>query len=125
IGYNGVGKSTLLKTIMGKIPALSGNLERGDFLYPAYFEQEVKAPNTTPLDEIWNEFPGLDQHQVRAMLARCGLKNEHITRPLHMLSGGEQAKVRLCKLMNNESNWILFDEPTNHLDVYAKDELKK
>ncbi len=125
VGCNGVGKSTLLKTIMGMIPALSGKLERGDFLFPAYFEQEVKAGNTTPLDEIWNEFPGLDQHQVRAMLAHCGLKNEHITRPLNMLSGGEQAKVRLCKLMNNESNWILFDEPTNHLDVYAKDELKK
>lgn len=125
VGYNGVGKSTLLKTIMGLIPPISGKIERGDFLSPAYFQQEVKAANTTPLDEIWNEFPGLDQHQVRAMLARCGLKNEHITRPLNMLSGGEQAKVRLCKLMNNESNWILFDEPTNHLDVYAKDELKK
>ncbi|GGE55109.1 ABC-F family ATP-binding cassette domain-containing protein [Priestia taiwanensis] len=125
VGCNGVGKSTLLKTIMGKIPAISGKLERGDFLFPAYFEQEVKAGNSTPLDEIWNEFPGLDQHQVRAMLARCGLKNEHITRPLSMLSGGEQAKVRLAKLMNNESNWILFDEPTNHLDVSAKEELQR
>ncbi len=59
------------------------------------------------------------------MLAKCGLKNEHISRPLSQLSGGEQAKVRLCKLMGEESNWLLFDEPTNHLDVTAKAELKK
>ena len=57
----------------------------------------------------------MDQNQVRAALARCGLKNEHISRPMNQLSGGEQAKVRLCKLMMDESNWLLFDEPTNHL----------
>ncbi|WP_025026720.1 ABC-F family ATP-binding cassette domain-containing protein [Caldalkalibacillus mannanilyticus] len=125
VGCNGVGKSTLLKTILGKIPPISGTVYLGDFLYPAYFEQEVKAGSTTPIDEIWNAFPHLNQHEVRAALARCGLKNEHITRPLHALSGGEQAKVRLCKLLMNESNWLLFDEPTNHLDVAAKDELKK
>jgi ATPase subunit of ABC transporter with duplicated ATPase domains len=125
VGMNGVGKSTLLKTILGKIPALSGKIERGDFLYPSYFEQEVKAKDITPIDDLWSAFPSLDQHQVRAALARCGLKNEHISRPLPQLSGGEQAKVRLCKLMMEESNWLLFDEPTNHLDVAAKDELKK
>lgn len=124
-GCNGVGKSTLLKTMLGKIDALSGSVERGDFLFPSYFEQEVKAGNITPIDEIWNAFPGMDQHQVRAALARCGLKNEHISRPMSQLSGGEQAKVRLCKLQMNESNWLLFDEPTNHLDISAKAELKK
>jgi ATPase subunit of ABC transporter with duplicated ATPase domains len=67
----------------------------------------------------------MNQHEVRAALARCGLKNEHITRPLRMLSGGEQAKVRLCKLLMHESNWLLFDEPTNHLDVVAEEELKR
>jgi ATPase subunit of ABC transporter with duplicated ATPase domains len=72
-----------------------------------------------------NAFPSMDQHQVRSALARCGLKNEHISRPLNQLSGGEQAKVRLCKLMMNESNWLLFDEPTNHLDIVAKEELKR
>jgi ATPase subunit of ABC transporter with duplicated ATPase domains len=125
IGCNGVGKSTLLKTMLGKIEPLAGNVERGDFLFPSYFEQEVKAGNTTPIDEVWNAFPHMDQHQVRAALARCGLKNEHISRPMNQLSGGEQAKVRLCKLMMSESNWILFDEPTNHLDVEAKAELKR
>ncbi|MCM3567748.1 ABC-F family ATP-binding cassette domain-containing protein [Neobacillus mesonae] len=125
IGCNGVGKSTLLKTMLGKIDPLGGKVERGDFLFPSYFEQEVKAGMITPIDDVWNAFPQLDQHQVRAALARCGLKNEHISRLLNQLSGGEQAKVRLCKLMMTESNWILFDEPTNHLDIDAKAELKR
>ncbi|MCE4047906.1 MULTISPECIES: ABC-F family ATP-binding cassette domain-containing protein [Bacillaceae] len=125
VGCNGVGKSTLLKTMLGKIQPLSGKIERGDFLYPSYFEQEVKAGNLTPIEDVWNAFPSMDQHQVRAALARCGLKNEHISRPLNQLSGGEQAKVRLCKLLMEESNWLLFDEPTNHLDVTAKEELKR
>lgn len=125
VGCNGVGKSTLLKTILGKIEPYSGKTYQGDFLYPAYFEQEVRPGNLTPIDDVWNEYSHLNQHEVRAHLARCGLKNEHITRPLKALSGGEQAKVRLCKLLMRESNWILFDEPTNHLDVAAKDELKR
>lgn len=125
VGMNGVGKSTLLKTMLGKIDPLGGKVIRGDFLRPSYFEQEVKPGNTTPIDEIWNSYPSMDQHQVRAALARVGLKNEHISRPMNQLSGGEQAKVRLCKLMMEESNWLLFDEPTNHLDVDAKEELKR
>ncbi|KEQ24380.1 ABC-F family ATP-binding cassette domain-containing protein [Paenibacillus tyrfis] len=125
VGCNGVGKSTLLKTILGKIQPFDGSTFLGDFLYPSYFEQEVKAPNLTPIDDVWNEFSHMNQHEVRAALARCGLKNEHITRPLSSLSGGEQAKVRLCKLLMHDSNWIAFDEPTNHLDVAAKDELKR
>jgi ATPase subunit of ABC transporter with duplicated ATPase domains len=125
VGCNGVGKSTLLKTMLGAIQPISGKIERGDFLYPSYFEQEVKAENITPIEAVWNEFPSLDQHQVRAALARCGLKSEHISRPLNQLSGGEQAKVRLCNLLMNESNWLLFDEPTNHLDVTAKEELQR
>ncbi|WP_379151876.1 ABC-F family ATP-binding cassette domain-containing protein [Paenibacillus sp. sgz5001063] len=125
VGCNGVGKSTLLKSILGVIPTYSGKTYLGDFLNAAYFQQEVKAANLTPIDDVWNEFSSLTQNEVRGHLARCGLKNEHITRPLSMLSGGEQAKVRLCKLMMRESNWILFDEPTNHLDVVAKAELKR
>lgn len=125
VGCNGIGKSTLLKTILGKLDPLGGKVNRGDFLFPSYFEQEVKADSITPIDDVWNAFPSLDQHQVRALLARSGLKNEHISRPLTQLSGGEQAKVRLCKLQMHESNWLLFDEPTNHLDVTAKEELKR
>jgi ATPase subunit of ABC transporter with duplicated ATPase domains len=125
IGCNGFGKSTLLKTMLGKIDPLKGSVERGDFLFPSYFEQEVKAAGMTPIEDVWNAFPSMDQLQVRAALACCGLKNEHISRPLNQLSGGEQAKVRLCKLMMNESNWLLFDEPTNHLDIDAKAELQR
>lgn len=125
VGCNGVGKSTLLKTILGKIEPLDGNVYVGDFLFPGYFEQEVKPAGLTPIDDVWNEFSSLNQHEVRAALARCGLKNEHITRSLNQLSGGEQAKVRLCKLMMRETNWLLLDEPTNHLDVYAKEELQR
>ncbi|MFD2673498.1 ribosomal protection-like ABC-F family protein [Marinicrinis sediminis] len=125
VGCNGVGKSTLLKTMLGKLPPLHGTVELGDFLTPSYFEQEVKAGTQTPIDSVWEQYPHMDQHQVRAALARCGLKNEHITRPLNQLSGGEQAKVRLCKLMLTESNWLVFDEPTNHLDITAKEELKR
>lgn len=125
VGCNGVGKSTLLKTILGVVKQYGGTMYHGDFLFPAYFEQEAKAGSLTPLDDVWNEFPRLTQPEVRGALARCGLKNEHITRPLNCLSGGEQAKVRLCKLMMKESNWLLFDEPTNHLDVAAKEELRR
>lgn len=125
VGCNGVGKSTLLKTMLGRIEPFSGSTFQGDFLQPAYFEQEVKAAGLTPIDDVWNEYSHMNQHEVRAALARCGLKNEHITRPLNKLSGGEQAKVRLCKLLMRESNWLVFDEPTNHLDVLAKEELKR
>ncbi len=125
VGCNGVGKSTLLKTIMGKLKPFSGKTYLGDFLKSCYFEQEVKAANMTPLDDVWNEYSHMTQNEVRGALARCGLKNDHITRPLSALSGGEQAKVRLCKLLMNESNWLLFDEPTNHLDIKAKAELKR
>jgi len=125
IGCNGVGKSTLLKTILGKVMPFSGSTYLGDFLFTAYFEQEVKVGTITPMDDVWNEFSHMTQGEVRSALARCGLKHEHITRPIGKLSGGEQAKVRLCKLMMRESNWILLDEPTNHLDVKAKAELQR
>jgi ATPase subunit of ABC transporter with duplicated ATPase domains len=125
IGCNGVGKSTLLKTIMGKIEPLDGRSELGDYLFPAYFEQEVRARDITPIEDVWDEYPQMTQAEVRAALARCGLTNEHITRKMSSLSGGEQAKVRLCKLMMRESNWLVLDEPTNHLDVMAKEELQK
>ena len=125
VGMNGVGKSTLLKTMLGKVKPLDGKVILGDYLEPSYFEQEVKAEKITPIDDVWNAFPSMEQAQVRAALARAGLKTEHIQRPMNSLSGGEQAKVRLCKLMMNPANILIFDEPTNHLDVDAKAELKR
>ena len=126
IGANGIGKTTLLKSILGLIPTLSGEVELGDYLNIGYFEQEMEGDlNTSCIDEIWAEFPGFTQYEVRSALAKCGLTTKHIESRVKVLSGGEQAKVRLCKLINRETNILLLDEPTNHLDVDAKDELKR
>lgn len=126
VGANGIGKTTLLKSILGLTPALSGSVELGDYLSIGYFEQEMAPGNTnTCLDEIWKEFPSYTQYQVRSALAKCGLTTKHIESQVRVLSGGEQAKVRLCKLINRESNVLLLDEPTNHLDMDAKAELKR
>ncbi|MEL7656802.1 MAG: ABC-F family ATP-binding cassette domain-containing protein [Bacillota bacterium] len=126
IGTNGLGKTTLLKSILGKIKTISGTMEPGDFLQPAYFEQEAERDSSeTALESLWREFPSYTNAEVRAALAKCGLTNEHITSQMKVLSGGENAKVRLCKLMQRDANWLILDEPTNHLDVEAKAELKK
>lgn len=126
VGANGIGKTTLLKSILGLIPALDGEVELGENLEIGYFEQEIKGENkNTCIEEIWEEFPGFSQYEVRAALARCGLTTKHIESQVRVLSGGEQAKVRLCKLMNRTTNILLLDEPTNHLDVDAKEELKR
>ena len=125
-GANGIGKTTLLKSILGLIPSLSGSVELGDYLSIGYFEQEMAPGNTTTcIEEIWKEFPAYTQYQVRSALAKCGLTTDHIESQVRVLSGGEQAKVRLCKLINRETNVLLLDEPTNHLDVVAKEELKR
>lgn len=126
VGANGIGKTTLLKSILGLIPALEGSVELGENLEIGYFEQEVKGENrNSTIQEIWEEFPAFTQYEVRSALAKCGLTTKHIESQFRVLSGGEQAKVRLCKLINRETNVLLLDEPTNHLDVDAKEELKR
>ena len=126
VGTNGIGKTTLLKSILGLIPSLSGRVELGDNLELGYFEQEVKGENRNScIEELWQEFPSYTQYQVRSALAKCGLTTKHIESQVRVLSGGEQAKVRLCKLLNRDTNFLLLDEPTNHLDVDAKDSLKQ
>ena len=125
-GANGIGKTTLLKSILGINKPLEGSVTLGDYLEIGYFEQEMAPGNTTTcIDEIWNEFPSYTQYQVRSALAKCGLTTKHIESQVRVLSGGEQAKVRLCKLINRETNILLLDEPTNHLDKDAKEELKR
>ena len=120
------GKTTLLKSILGLIPPLSGEVEQGDYLEIGYFEQEMSGSgDNSCIEEIWQEFPAFTQYEVRSALARCGLTTKHIESRVKVLSGGEQAKVRLCKLMNRATNVLLLDEPTNHLDMDAKDELKR
>jgi len=125
-GANGIGKTTLLKSLLGLIPSLSGKVEQGDYLELGYFEQEMTGSgNHTCIEEIWSEFPGFTQYEVRSALAKCGLTTKHIESMVKVLSGGEQAKVRLCKLINRPNNVLILDEPTNHLDVDAKEELKR
>ena len=124
-GTNGIGKTTLLKSILGLIPALAGTCELGENLQIGYFEQEVKGDNrTTCIEELWQDFPSYTQYEIRSALAKCGLTTKHIESQVRVLSGGEQAKVRLCKLINRDTNVLLLDEPTNHLDVDAKEALK-
>ncbi|CUO24548.1 ABC-F family ATP-binding cassette domain-containing protein [Sarcina ventriculi] len=126
VGANGLGKSTLLKSLLGIIKPLSGEVETGEYQQLGYFEQEIKEENyNSVINEIWEEFPGYTQYEVRSALAKCGLTNKHIESTVCVLSGGEQAKVRLCKLINKETNILILDEPTNHLDVEAKEELKR
>lgn len=125
-GANGLGKTTLLRSILGEIPSITGTVELGEFLYIGYFEQEIKdASYKTCIEEVWESFPSLNQGEVRSLLAKCGLTHQHIESKVVVLSGGEQAKVRLCKLLNKETNFLVLDEPTNHLDIDAKEELKR
>jgi ATPase subunit of ABC transporter with duplicated ATPase domains len=125
-GVNGLGKSTLLKTLLGVIPPISGLIELDPYLEPGYFMQEDSGDNKkTALQEIWDEFPTMTNAEVRGALARCGLTADHIESQMRVLSGGENAKVRLCKIMLRQLNWLVLDEPTNHLDVEAKAELSR
>lgn len=125
VGANGIGKTTLLKSLLGIIQPLEGEVETGDFIDLGYFEQVAEGSRQTPLEAVWDAFPALNQAEVRAALAKCGLTSKHIESQIQVLSGGEQAKVRFCLLMNRENNVLVLDEPTNHLDVDAKDELKR
>lgn len=124
-GVNGLGKSTLLKTLLGLIPPISGTVELDQFVEAGYFEQEEVATEQTALQTIWDAYPAMTNGEVRAALAKCGLTTEHITSQMRVLSGGENAKVRLCKVMLKSVNLLVLDEPTNHLDVDAKESLKQ
>lgn len=124
-GANGLGKSTLLKSLLGIIEPISGSIETGENLEIGYFEQEVAPSDNTCIDELWKVFPSKTQYEIRSALAKCGLTTEQIESQVFVLSGGEQAKLRLCKLINKPNNILVLDEPTNHLDPEAKEELKK
>ncbi len=126
VGANGLGKTTLLKSLLGEIKAISGEVLLGGNQKIGYFEQELKEPvNKTCIEDVWDTFPSFTQYEIRQALAKCGLTTEQLESKVYVLSGGEQAKVRLCKIMNTETNILVLDEPTNHLDIDAKDELKR
>lgn len=125
-GFNGIGKSTLIKTLLGQIPAISGNFKFADYVKIAYFSQDLEwsDPNLTPLEIISGEFPKFSVAEVRKKLAQCGVMAKNVTQKISTLSGGEQSKVKLCILVNTKSNFLILDEPTNHLDADAKEVLR-
>lgn len=124
-GFNGIGKSTLLKTLIGQLKPILGSYTFVDNAKIAYFEQEhhFDNPNLTPLEEIQNLFPNMDNKTIRSFLARCGIIGNIAISPIKNLSGGEQSKVKLCKMMLTKANVLILDEPTNHLDQLAKQDL--
>ncbi len=125
-GANGLGKSTLLKSLLGHIEPLDGKVSTGEYLSIGYFEQESKSSNNnTCIEEIWQSFPAFTQYEARNVLARVGLTHQQVESKVSVLSGGEQAKVRLCKMLHTPTNVLVLDEPTNHLDFDAKEELKR
>lgn len=124
-GVNGLGKTTLLKTLIGQLAPVGGTAELDHFAEIGYFEQEAETSDNTAFQEIWDEYPSMTHGEVRGALARCGLTSEHITTQMRVLSGGENAKVRLCRLMLRQFNLLVLDEPTNHLDVTAKEVLRQ
>lgn len=125
-GFNGIGKSTLLKTLVGQIPPVSGFYWFFENIKVAYFEQDLvwKYGEDTPLQIIMEEYPKLSVKDARTHLAQCGIKAKDISQPVNSLSGGEQAKVKLCLLTLTPCNFLILDEPTNHLDALAKEALK-
>ena len=107
------------------IPPVSGTVDVDNFAQIGFFEQEESASTKTALQYFWDIYPAYTNGEVRAALAKCGLTSDHIESGMCVLSGGEQAKVRLCVIMNQEHNILVLDEPTNHLDPEAKDELQR
>ncbi len=124
-GANGIGKSTLLKTLLNIIPPISGKCSMDYNIHYGYFAQEEEYGRISALDEVWKMYPAMTNGEVRGALASCGLTKDKIESLMMVLSGGEAAKVRLCKIMLKECNTLILDEPTNHLDVLAKESLKE
>ena len=120
IGHNGIGKSTLLKTLLGEISSFGGSYKFCSSADISYYRQEENFPSLKPIDYVRTFYPELDNEKIRALLAKVGLKSDSISKTMDILSGGEQTKVRIAIMMNKKANILIFDEPTNHLDVVAK-----
>ena len=125
-GFNGIGKSTLLKTLINQIPSLGGDFHFSEQVKIGYFEQDLVWTDTmkTPIQVVSDAFPSLDIKDVRKHLAGCGISSKHAMQEIGTLSGGEQAKVKMCLLMMKPCNFLIMDEPTNHLDMLSKESLK-
>jgi ATPase subunit of ABC transporter with duplicated ATPase domains len=125
-GFNGIGKSTLLKTLIKLIPAISGSFQFAYNTKIGYYEQDLKWDHSkqTPIQIISEKYNRLSENQIRKHLAQCGIQSKSVMQPISSLSGGEQSKVKICILMLTPCNLLILDEPTNHLDADAKEVLK-
>lgn len=125
-GFNGIGKSTLLKTLIGQLPALRGQFKFSAQVTFGYFEQDLvwSYSDQTPIQILSDAHPDMAMKEIRKHLAQCGISSKHSMPPIGSLSGGEQAKVKMCLLTLIPCNFLILDEPTNHLDVQAKEALK-
>ncbi|MFD2369632.1 ABC-F family ATP-binding cassette domain-containing protein [Brevibacillus sp. GCM10020057] len=126
VGPNGIGKSTLLKTIVGELQALKGDVRFGSNVTIGYYDQEHRNLNlsNTVLGEIWDEYPQMPEKDVRTLLGNFLFSGDDVQKRISDLSGGERARVSLAKLMLKQANFLIFDEPTNHLDIYSKEVLE-
>ncbi len=127
IGPNGIGKSTLLKLIIGKENLDSGTLRFGANVDVGYYDQHQQRlhPEKTVLDEIWDDFPRMQQAELRSILGCFLFTGDDVFQPIHTLSGGEKGRVALTRLMLEEDNFLLLDEPTNHLDMDSREVLEQ
>lgn len=125
-GFNGIGKSTLLKTLVGQIPSISGSFKFADNVKIGYYEQDLNWADTskTPYEIISDAYPAMVKKEIIKNLSICGVKKEHIDRSISSLSGGEQSKVKLCRLILSPFNFLIMDEPTNHFDKETKEVLE-
>ena len=126
VGPNGVGKSTLLKSVLGKIPFKAGSAKFGTNVTPGYYDQEQQNlnPKNTVLEEVWSQHPTMPEREIRSALAAFLLTAEDVDKPVAALSGGQKARLTLTKLALNHDNFLILDEPTNHLDINSKEVLE-
>lgn len=126
LGGNGLGKSTFLKTIVGKIPALSGEYRFGTNVQIGYFDQQMAmyTSNKTALDDFWDEYPNLTETEARNALGAFLFSGEDVFKNVNMLSGGEKVRLALCKILKTRPNVLVLDEPTNHMDIVGKETLE-
>jgi len=127
LGPNGIGKTTLLKIIAGKLKPDEGSIRYGTNVFPAYYEQEQESLDNSKMiiDEVWDEYPALDQTTLRNALAAFLFQGEDVFKEISVLSGGEKSRIALLKLMLSKANFLLLDEPTNHLDMESKGVLEE
>ena len=127
IGANGKGKSTLLKTVMGILPPISGNIIQGINLRIGYFDQHLAqyVSDKTVLDDYWDAFPTLTQTEIRSDLGAFLFRGEDVFKQVNVLSGGEKVRLCLCKMLKKKPNFLILDEPTNHMDIVGKQALER